>query len=184
MAKLVKLRRKGVPISVLEMDDVLDGTPLARALAESVEGEVRFGPGDRALYATDASNYRMPPIGVVLPRSTDDVVRAMEVCRRFGAPVLSRGGGTSLAGQCCNHAVVLDFGKYLRSTIDIDPERRVARVSPGVVVDDLNREARRHGLAFGPDPATHSHCTLGGMLGNDSSGRSSRRCASSATPGS
>jgi FAD/FMN-containing dehydrogenase/Fe-S oxidoreductase len=131
---------------------------------------VRFDAGSRALYATDASNYRHVPIGVVLPRSNEDVVRALEVCRRFGAPVLTRGAGTSLAGQCCNLAVVLDFSRHLHRVVAVDPERRLARVEPGAILDDLRAQAERHGLTFGPDPATHAHCTLGGMIGNDSCG--------------
>ncbi len=170
MAKLVRVRRKEVPISVLEMDDRTNGTQLSRALAESIEGEVRFGPGDRALYAQDAGNYRHPPIGVVLPKSAEDVVHALEVCRRFNVPVLSRGGGTSLAGQCCNHAVVFDFSKYMRDVIDIDVAHKRARVLPGAVLDDLNDATAKRGLVFGPDPATHNHCTLGGMIGNNSCG--------------
>jgi FAD/FMN-containing dehydrogenase len=167
VTKLTKLHRKGTP--VLEVDDALVDE-LSRTLAARIEGEVRFEAGDRALYASDASNYRMPPIGVVVPKSVEDVVRTIEVCRRVGAPIVSRGGGTSLAGQCCNHAVVIDWSKYLRDRIEIDPHGRRARVSPGVVLDELNRHAARHGLVFAPDPATHTHCTLGGMIGNDSCG--------------
>jgi len=152
--------------------------PLAREAARAleldlrraVEGEVRFDAGSRALYATDASNYRQVPIGVVVPRTLDDVKAAVAACRRHGAPVLSRGGGTSLAGQCCNVAVVLDFSKHLDQILALDPERRVARVEPGVVLDRLREAAERHHLTFGPDPATHDHCTLGGMIGNDSCG--------------
>jgi FAD/FMN-containing dehydrogenase/Fe-S oxidoreductase len=139
-------------------------------LAEAVEGEVRFGDGDRALYATDGSNYRQVPIGVVVPRSVDDAVAAVAVCRDHDAPVLSRGGGTSLAGQCCNAAVVIDWSKYLRQVVELDPAERVARVRPGCVLDDLRDQAERHHLTFGPDPATHDHCTLGGMIGNNSCG--------------
>ncbi len=146
----------------------------ARALAADLRlklrGEVRFDDGSRALYATHAGNYRHVPIGVVVPRDEEDVVRAVEVCHRHGAPVLPRGGGTSLAGQCCNVAVVLDFTKYMHDVLSIDPHRRVARVQPGCVLDHLRSEAARHGLTFGPDPATHDRCTLGGMLGNDSCG--------------
>jgi FAD/FMN-containing dehydrogenase len=131
---------------------------------------VRFDRGSRALYATDASNYRQVPIGVVLPRDTDDVLAAVEACRRHGAPLLGRGAGTSLAGQACNVAVVLDFTRHLNRILEIDPERRIARVEPGVVLDDLRREAGKHGLTFGPDPATHAWCTLGGMIGNNSCG--------------
>jgi FAD/FMN-containing dehydrogenase/Fe-S oxidoreductase len=143
---------------------------LARELARAVRGEVRFDDGSRALYATDASNYRRVPIGVVVPESLPDLLAALEVCRRFDAPVLTRGAGTSLAGQCCNAAVVLDLSRHLRRVLEIDPGRRLARVEPGAVLDDLQRAALPHGLTFGPDPATHSHCTLGGMIGNDACG--------------
>jgi FAD/FMN-containing dehydrogenase/Fe-S oxidoreductase len=110
------------------------------------------------------------PIGVVIPRDVDAVVRTIDVCRRYGAPVLSRGGGTSLAGQCCNVAVVIDMSKYLRGVVALDPQAKLARVQPGCVLDDLRAAAERHGLTFGPDPATHNHNTLGGMIGNDSCG--------------
>jgi len=119
---------------------------LAAALREAVAGEVRFDAGSRALYATDASNYRQVPIGVVIPRDVDDVVRTVELCRRHGAPVLARGAGTSLCGQCCNVAVVIDFSKYLNRILDIDVARKTARVQPGVVLDDLRRAAEAHGL--------------------------------------
>jgi FAD/FMN-containing dehydrogenase/Fe-S oxidoreductase len=135
-----------------------------------VRGDVRFDAGSRALYATDASNYRQVPIGVVLPRDEDDVVAALDVCRGFGAPVLPRGGGTSLAGQCCNVAVVIDTSRHLRQVQWIDAERRVASVQAGVILDDLRRAAGHAGLTFGPDPSTHNHCTLGGMIGNNSCG--------------
>jgi FAD/FMN-containing dehydrogenase/Fe-S oxidoreductase len=143
---------------------------LRRALVERLRGEVRFDDGSRGLYATDASNYRQVPIGVVVPRDTDDVIVAVEVCRAYGAPILGRGGGTSLAGQCCNVAVVFDFSKYLRRIVSINPDARHAIVEPGVVLDDLRRAAERHHLTFGPDPSTHDHCTLGGMIGNNSCG--------------
>ncbi|HJL17603.1 MAG TPA: FAD-binding and (Fe-S)-binding domain-containing protein [Sandaracinaceae bacterium LLY-WYZ-13_1] len=143
---------------------------LRRDLEGVIRGEVRFGRGDRALWATDASNYRQPPIGVVLPKDADDVVAAMEVCRAHDAPVLSRGGGTSLAGQCCNHAVVLDCSKYMRGVTDVDAENRRASVLPGTVLDRLNERLGEHGLVFGPDPSTHDRCTIGGMLGNNACG--------------
>ncbi|HEX6540498.1 MAG TPA: FAD-binding and (Fe-S)-binding domain-containing protein [Ktedonobacterales bacterium] len=147
-----------------------DARRLEAALRREVAGEVRFDDGSRALYATDASNYRQPPIGVVIPRTIDDVVATVALCREHEVPLLSRGGGTSLAGQCCNAAVVLDFSKYLNRVLEIDPDRKLARVQPGVVLDDLRAAAERHHLTFGPDPATHNRCTLGGMLGNDSCG--------------
>jgi FAD/FMN-containing dehydrogenase/Fe-S oxidoreductase len=139
-------------------------------LRAAVRGEVRFDRGSRALYATDGSNYRQVPIGVVVPRDVDDVVATVDICRQHRAPILSRGGGTSLAGQCCNAAVVMDMSKYVDRVVSVDAERKIARVEPGVVLDSLQREAARHGLIFGPDPATHTHCTLGGMLGNNSCG--------------
>ncbi|MGA9421110.1 MAG: FAD-binding and (Fe-S)-binding domain-containing protein, partial [Rhodanobacteraceae bacterium] len=146
----------------------------ARALADdlrrAIAGEVRFDAGSRALYATDGSNYRQVPIGVVLPKSIDDVIAAVEVCRKHAAPVLSRGGGTSLAGQCCNVAVVMDFSKYLHHIVELDPERKIARVQPGTILDHLRDAAERHRLTFAPDPSTHSHNTLGGMIGNNSCG--------------
>src|SRR5438445_5868993 len=148
----------------------VDAGALAQELRATIRGEVRFDDGSRALYATDASNYRQVPIGVVVPRSIDDVVATVAACKRHGAPVLSRGGGTSLAGQCCNVAVVLDMSKYLDHVLSIDAARKIARVEPGVILDTLQREAAGDGLIFGPDPATHNHCTLGGMLGNNSCG--------------
>ncbi len=143
---------------------------LEARLVSAIRGEVRFDSGSRALYATDASNYRQVPIGVVIPRDAADVERAITVCREFGAPVLSRGGGTSLAGQCCNVAVVLDFSKYMRSIHALDPETRAAIVEPGIVLDRVREAAERHHLTFAPDPATHSRCTIGGMIGNNSCG--------------
>ena len=108
----------------------IDSDGLAARLRESINGEVRFDNGSRALYATDGSNYRQVPIGVVIPRNVDDVVKTMKLCRKFGAPVLSRGGGTSLGGQCCNVAVVMDMSKYLHKILDLDPENKTARVQP------------------------------------------------------
>jgi FAD/FMN-containing dehydrogenase/Fe-S oxidoreductase len=148
----------------------VDARGLEEALRKGIEGEVRFDNGSRALYATDASNYRQVPIGVVIPRTIDDVVRTVAACREFGAPVLPRGGGTSLCGQCCNVAVVIDFTKYLHRIEELDPEGRHAWVQPGVVLDDLRSAAERFHLTFGPDPSTHNHNTLGGMIGNNSCG--------------
>ncbi len=150
--------------------NLVDSSALADALRQHVRGEVRFNDGSRALYATDGSNYRQVPIGVVLPRDSDDVIATVATAREYGAPILCRGGGTSLAGQCCNTAVVLDFSKYMARIVEIDPQRRLARVEPGVILDDLRNAAEKHHLTFGPDPATHSRCTLGGMIGNNSCG--------------
>src|SRR5512133_164774 len=148
----------------------VDSEALSAALRRHLRGEVRFDDGSRALYATDGSNYRQVPIGVVLPRDSEDVVAAIALARQFGAPVLTRGAGTSLAGQCCNVALVLDMSKYLNRILEINPEKRIARVQPGVVLDHLRNAAERHHLTFGPDPATHDRCTLGGMIGNNSCG--------------
>ncbi len=148
----------------------VDAQGLAEELRRVVRGEVRFDAGSRALYSTDGSNYRQVPIGVVLPRGEEDVIETVAACRRFGAPVLSRGGGTSLAGQCCNVAVVLDFSKYMNRLVVMDSARRRAVVEPGIVLDWLREAAERHHLTFGPDPSTHNHCTLGGMIGNNSCG--------------
>jgi len=147
-----------------------DSAALHSALRRNIAGEVRFDSGSRAMYATDGSSYRQVPIGVVIPRTIDDVIATIATCREYGAPVLSRGGGTSLAGQCCNVAVVLDFTKYLDKILEIDPQRKLARIQPGVILDHLRNAAERHHLTFAPDPATHSRCTLGGMIGNNSCG--------------
>ena len=140
---------------------------LEKSLRRSVEGEVRFDAGSRGLYAVDASNYRQVPIGVVIPKTVEDVVATVTAAREHGAPILSRGGGTSLAGQCCNTAVVVDYSKYLNHILSLDPERQIAWVEPGVVLDDLRDAAEKHHLTFGPDPSTHKHNTLGGMIGNN-----------------
>ncbi len=143
---------------------------LIEELEKNFDGEIRFDEGAKALYATDSSNYRQVPLGVLMPKSEAAVITAVKLCREYGVPILARGGGTSLAGQCCNEAVVFDMSKYYNRVLEIDPEARTARVEPGVVLDELRNAAGKHGLTFGPDPATHNRCTLGGMLGNNSCG--------------
>ncbi|HEV2116267.1 MAG TPA: FAD-linked oxidase C-terminal domain-containing protein [Terriglobales bacterium] len=150
--------------------EAVDVQGLEAALRRSVEGEVRFDAGTRGMYAVDASNYRQVPIGVVIPKSVDDVVGAMAACRSFRGPVLSRGGGTSLAGQCCNVGVVIDFSKYLNHILELNASENYAIVEPGTICDDLVKAARPHKLTYGPQPATHSRCVFGGMLGNNSCG--------------
>lgn len=135
-----------------------------------VDGEVRFDPGSRAAYSTDASNFRQVPIGVVVPRNVEAAAAAIAVCRQFGAPVVSRGGGTSLAGQCTNTAVVIDWTKYCHHLVSVDAAHRRCVVEPGIVLDELNRQLAQYGLRYGPEPATHPNCTLGGMIGNNSCG--------------
>ena len=152
------------------MSALIDAQALAAELKSGIRGEVRFDDGSRALYATDGSNYRQVPIGVVIPKSVDDVIATVAACRKHGAPVLSRGGGTSLAGQCCNVAVVMDMSKYLNRILELDPEKKTARVEPGCVLDNLRDAAEKHHLTFAPDPSTHTHNTLGGMIGNNSCG--------------
>ncbi len=122
------------------------------------------------MYSNTGSNYRQVPIGVVVPLDAEDVVAAVEVCRAHEAPVLPRGGGTSLAGQSCNVAVIIDMSMNMRGLLELDPERRRARVQPGIVLDALRDAAEEHGLTFAPDPSTHKACTLGGMIGNNSCG--------------
>jgi len=151
----------------------IDIPSLKFELEKNIEGEVRFDAGSRAMYAVDASNYRQVPIAVVIPRSKEDVVQTVAACRRYGAPLLSRGGGTSLAGQCCNVAVVIDWTKYMHGVQEINLDEGWARVLPGTVCDELRNAAMRESdkrLTWGPDPATHDHCTFGGMIGNNSCG--------------
>ncbi|MEH6665926.1 MAG: FAD-binding oxidoreductase, partial [Brevundimonas sp.] len=147
-----------------------DFSRLEADLRGALEGEVQFGPGARAMYSTDASNYRQVPLGVVLPKTVEDVVRAVEIARRHDVPVLPRGGGTSLAGQACNTAVVIDFSRHLNRVKRLDPDQRIAEVEPGCILDTLRDAAEAHHLTFGPDPATHTHNSLGGMIGNNSGG--------------
>ncbi|MFD8028587.1 FAD-binding and (Fe-S)-binding domain-containing protein [Streptomyces sp. NPDC059717] len=151
-----------------------DVAGLAAALRDAVDAEIRFDAGSRGAYATDGSNYRQVPIGVVVPRSVEAGAHAIRVCARFGAPVLSRGGGTSLAGQSTNTAVVIDWSKYCHALISVDPDARVCVVEPGIVLDELDRKLSDHRLQFGPKPSTHSHCALGGMIGNNSCGASAQ----------
>jgi FAD/FMN-containing dehydrogenase/Fe-S oxidoreductase len=143
---------------------------IEQALRATVRGEVEFGAADRALVTMDASNYRRVPLGVVAPRDTDDVAAALAACREHGVPVVARGGGTSIAGQATGVGVVLDFTRHMNAIRALDPGSRTALVQPGVILDDLRAQAGKYGLTFGPDPSTHSRCTLGGMIGNNSCG--------------
>jgi FAD/FMN-containing dehydrogenase/Fe-S oxidoreductase len=162
--------KPGSPLFLQARELNRDAQALADELSRAISGEVRFDGGSRSLYATDASNYRQVPIGVVIPRSVDEMLKTLEICRKHQVPVLARGAGTSLCGQTCNVAVVIDTSKYLNRVLSVDPEARLARVEPGVICDSLRHAAEKHKLTFGPDPATHSRCTLGGMIGNNSCG--------------
>ncbi|MEX3107633.1 MULTISPECIES: FAD-binding and (Fe-S)-binding domain-containing protein [unclassified Streptomyces] len=139
-------------------------------LRAALRGDVGFDTTSRALVTMDASNYRRVPLGVVAPRDDADVIAALEICREHGVPVVPRGGGTSIAGQATGTGVVLDFTRHLNRVLDLDPATRTAMVQPGLVLDRLQDAAAPHGLRFGPDPSTHSRCTLGGMIGNNSCG--------------
>ncbi|MBV9450978.1 MAG: FAD-binding protein [Streptosporangiaceae bacterium] len=152
----------------------MDTEKLQRALEEAVDGEVRFDAGSRGAYAHDGSNYRMPPIGVVVPKTAEAAVSAIKTCSEFNAPVLSRGGGTSLAGQCCNEAIVIDWTKYCHNLLSVDPGGRTAIVQPGMALDKVNDAVRKYGLMVGPKPSTHVSCTIGGMIGNNSCGASAQ----------
>lgn len=159
-----RLRSEGMHVDEKQIDALRDD------LEAAIEGEVRFSIGDRALYATDASNYRQVPYGVILPKSPEDVVTSVRLCNAHDVPITPRGGGTSLAGQTCNTSVIIDFSKYMHRILSLDPEKRLAAVEPGCILDHLRDEAEKHHLTFGPDPSTHDHNTLGGMIGNDSCG--------------
>ncbi len=139
-------------------------------LRRRVEGDVRFDAATQAIYSTDASNYRRIPVGVVVPRHQGDVINALALARENAIPVLARGGGTGLAGQTCNAALVLDFSKYMNAVQRIDASRRIAVVEPGVVQSHLNAALAADGLFFAPDPTTKDRCTIGGMIGNNSCG--------------
>src|SRR5580700_8879407 len=144
------------PAAKTPFDAFPSATDLEARLRQTIRGEVRFDQGTRALYATDASNYRQIPIGLVLPMDIADVEATLAACREFNAPVLARGAATSLAGQCCNTAVILDFSKYMRGVLALDPKARTALVEPGIILDRVREAAEEYALTFAPDPATHS----------------------------
>ncbi len=150
--------------------DEVDIEGFQRDLRAGIAGNVSFDSGTRALYTADASNYRHVPLGVVVPRTVDDVVAAVAACHAHGVPLTPRGGGTSIAGNAIGSGLVIDTSRHLTAIEEVDPVSRVARVQPGVILDDLKRAAQPHGLTFGPDPSTHNRCTLGGMIGNNSCG--------------
>src|SRR5882762_3659297 len=143
---------------------------LRRDLAQQIEGEVRFDRASRALYSTDASVYQIEPLGVVIPRTPDDVVRAVQIARQHGVSITARGGGTSQAGQAIGAGLQLDTSKYLNRVLEVNAAERWAWIEPGVVLDELNAQLRPHGLRFAPDISTASRATVGGMMANNSSG--------------
>src|SRR5947207_10685319 len=149
----------------------VDTRGLRRRLEQTVEGEVRFDTASKAMYATDASNYRQVPIGVVIPKTLEDIVATHRACHEFGAPIVNRGGGTSLSGETVNFAVVIDNSKYLTEIGDADAATQTVTCQTGVINEKLNEKTGEQiGMIFGPDPSTHSRCTIGGNIGNNSCG--------------
>ena len=149
---------------------LVDGASFWSVLKQTVRGEVRFDRLSRALYSTDASVYQIVPLGVVLPRTEDDILATLRACARFGVPLTARGGGTSQAGQCIGPGVILDCSKYFNEVLEVNAAERWVRVRPGCVLDDLNQTVRPCGLHFAPDISTANRATIGGMIANNSSG--------------
>jgi FAD/FMN-containing dehydrogenase len=148
----------------------VDASALERELRQTIEGEVRFDRISRALYSTDASVYQIEPLGVVVPKTREDVIRVVEICSRFRCPLTMRGGGTSQAGQAIGEGLQIDISKYFNQVLEVNVEERWARVQPGIVLDELNAQLKPHGLRFAPDISTASRATIGGMVANNSSG--------------
>ncbi len=145
-------------------------TDLANELRKTIDGDVRFDDTTRHLYSTDASNYQIMPLGVVIPRSADDVIAVQQIASRYAVPVLPRGGGSSLGGQTVGAALVLDFSRYMRRITSVNADTRTVRAQAGVVLADLNKQLAPLGLMYGPDPASASRATIGGIVGNNSTG--------------
>ena len=164
MPLLYETASKGANISASEVSAIAD------KLRGQIAGEIRMDHYNRLMYSTDASMYQMMPVGVVVPRSADDVEATIRVAREHGVPVMPRGGGTALAGQTTNHAIVMDFSKYMRNVLEVSPEERWARVQPGIVNNHLSAAVRQHGLMYAPDPVTSARATVGGGIGNNSCG--------------
>src|SRR6185312_14390651 len=166
----------GIDIMSASTTEVLPGdSSLARRLSREIQGEVLFDRASRGRYATDASIYQVEPLGVIIPRSIDDVAAALSIARESGIPVLPRGGGTSQCGQTVNRALVMDCSKFLRRVLHVDAEAGFVQVEPGITLGALNTELRKHGVFFPVDPSTHARCTIGGMAGNNSCGSKSIR---------
>ena len=142
-----------------------DTRQLVDELNLQVQGEVRFDKMSRALWSTDASIYQIEPVGVVLPKTKDDIIAVLETAQKYGVSVLPRGGGTSLAGQTVGESIVLDFSRYMRDVVEINPEEGWVRTQPGIILDELNRILAPHNVLFAPDPSTSSRGNVGGALG-------------------
>jgi len=158
------------PVASKEQNTITNINALESSLRLGITGDVDFSRTAIALYTSDASNYRQVPLGVVVPASSEDIVETVRLCNQHSVPVLMRGAGTSQNGQCVNTAVIIDCSQNLNRVLSIDESAHTALVEPGVVCDQLKVQAETLGLTFGPDPATHSRCTLGGMIGNNSCG--------------
>ena len=169
------LTNRGVQRSVDDLNQA-GSTETSRVLQAElrsrINGEVRFDRTSRMLYSTDASNYQIEPVGVVIPKSIDDAIGAIELAASHDVPILPRGGGSSLAGQTVGAALVIDFSKYLSRVIDLDLDTHSVLVEPGINLDSLNRQVRANGLMFGPDPSSANRATVGGVVGNNSHRRS------------
>src|SRR2546423_13582110 len=173
----MKIPLKTLPLIFQDKDQIgtprtitVDEAALKTDLETTIQGEVRFDAGTRAIYAYDASNYRQVPIAVVIPKTKADIINAVSIARKHHVPIHCRGGGTSIPGQGVNAGLMLDFATYYNQILEINPEQETATVQPGLVLDELQKQTRKHNLMFGPDPATHSRCTFGGMIGNNSCG--------------
>ena len=143
---------------------------LTEELNQQVSGEVRFDKMSRTLWSTDASIYQIEPVGVVLPKSTEDVIAVLETAKNYGVSVLPRGGGTSLAGQTVGESIVIDFSRYMRKVREINAEEGWVKTQPGIILDELNKILSPHGVLFSPDPSTSNRGHVGGALGNNSCG--------------
>ena len=138
-----------------------------RELQNLISGEIRTDPVSRVLFSTDASIHQIEPLGVVFPRSSEELIPIVEFCRQYGVPVIPRGSGSGLAGACIGQGLVIDCSRYLNHLVSINPDECTAVVEPGLVLDDFNRIAKQHSLVFGPDPASSERATLGGCIGNN-----------------
>ncbi|MGH9719671.1 MAG: FAD-binding oxidoreductase, partial [Bryobacteraceae bacterium] len=159
----------GPPVPQAQASTV-DADAFRRELESGFQGEIRFDKVSRALYSTDASVYQIEPMGVVVPKSREDVIHAVKVCRQFRCPLTMRGGGTAQAGQSIGPGLVIDTSKYFNRILEVNVEERWARVQPGLVLDELNAALRHHAMRFAPDISTASRATVGGMMANNSSG--------------
>src|SRR6202790_3273153 len=157
-------------MSLVQLEPRIDASALEGELRKQIEGEVRFDPVSRALYSTDASVYKIRPLGVVVPKTREDIVRVVEICGRYRCPITMRGGGTSQAGQAIGAGIQVDTSKYYNRLLEVNAAERWARVEPGIVLDELNAQMAPLSLRFAPDISTASRATIGGMMANNSCG--------------